>query len=317
MRSLAPRGRRRGRDRHRPCPCRACPRREQAAQEGGLAEPAWPGETRRLTGVCEAEHQLELPLAVDDLVGRQRPVVDKRVRRPLAHGLSLATIDRVVNQIWTTRSSVSGTARPRAAPGRRSSVSSVTASDRRAQPRAALAEALARRDGDAVLARGARSAVSAVRAAGTRRRTCPRERASSPSSAATRPVAPALVRRAPLLDRLLRAGQRGDAGLLHRPEDAGEDVVLDHLDPAHELRVAEREAEPPAGHAVALRHARTARCRPRARPPRRGSWPAAARRRRGRRTRSRAAPRRRCGSAHSTASSKTPSGAAAAVGFDG
>ena len=75
-----------------------------------------------------------------------------------------------------------------------------------------------------------------------------------PAERGDHPVAPPLVERAPLLDRLLRPGQRRDARLLHGHEHAGEDVVLEILDPRDELRVPDREAEPPARHPVRLRH---------------------------------------------------------------
>jgi hypothetical protein len=76
-----------------------------------------------------------------------------------------------------------------------------------------------------------------------------------PGERGERAVAAGLVPRPPLLDGLLRARERGDACLLHGSEDPGEDVVLEQLDAADELRTADCEAQPPAGHPVALGHA--------------------------------------------------------------
>ena len=67
-------------------------------------------------------------------------------------------------------------------------------------------------------------------------------------------VAPCFVERTPLLDALLRARQRRHGRLLQRDEDAGAHVVVQQLQPPHDLRVADDEAEPPSGHAVGLRH---------------------------------------------------------------
>jgi hypothetical protein len=67
-------------------------------------------------------------------------------------------------------------------------------------------------------------------------------------------VAAPLVDRAALLDRVLRAGQRGDPGTLERLEDPGADVIGEELDTGHDPRVPDDEAEPPARHPVALRH---------------------------------------------------------------
>src|SRR3954451_20223580 len=68
-----------------------------------------------------------------------------------------------------------------------------------------------------------------------------------------RGVASPLVRRAAGLDALLWPVERRDARALQRNEDTGELMVLQVLDPADELRIPDREAEPPAGHAVRLR----------------------------------------------------------------
>src|SRR5581483_12092752 len=67
-------------------------------------------------------------------------------------------------------------------------------------------------------------------------------------------VTPPLVGRAPLLDRVLRPGERCDAGFLHRHEDTRELVVLQILDARDDLCVPDREAEAPTRHAVRLRH---------------------------------------------------------------
>src|SRR5205809_612944 len=67
-------------------------------------------------------------------------------------------------------------------------------------------------------------------------------------------VAAALVGVAPLGDRVLRPGQRRDAGLLDRPEDPDAAVVVEQVDPLDDLRVADHEPDPPAGHAEGLGH---------------------------------------------------------------
>ena len=123
---------------------------------------------------------------------------------------------------------------------------------REREPRPACAtraEALAGRDRDAMLL----EQVIAGDAVGQAEPD--EERALAPrvdsGERGQRAVAPALVDRATFLDRVLRPGQRCDPRLLHRPEDAGEDVILQHLDARDELCVADREAEPPPRHAVA------------------------------------------------------------------
>src|SRR5947207_592951 len=67
-------------------------------------------------------------------------------------------------------------------------------------------------------------------------------------------VAAALVGVAPLGDRVLRPGQRRDAGLLDRPEDPDAAVVVEQVDPLDDLRVPDHEPDPPAGHPVGLGH---------------------------------------------------------------
>src|SRR5438093_1257579 len=67
-------------------------------------------------------------------------------------------------------------------------------------------------------------------------------------------VAAALVGVAPLGDGVLRPGQRRDAGLLDRPEDPDAAVVVEQVDPLDDLRVADHEPDPPAGHPVGLGH---------------------------------------------------------------
>ena len=66
-------------------------------------------------------------------------------------------------------------------------------------------------------------------------------------------IASRLVQRPPRGDRLLRASQRGDRGALERHENACADVLLQPRHAGDQLRVPEHEAEPPAGHAEALR----------------------------------------------------------------
>ena len=95
---------------------------------------------------------------------------------------------------------------------------------------------------------------SGVSPSGRRHQTKNVESARVPGSAADDLVASALVDRAALLDRLLRPGQRGDARRLDRPEDARAHVVSEQVEPLDELGVPDDEAEPPAGHAVGLRH---------------------------------------------------------------
>ena len=67
-------------------------------------------------------------------------------------------------------------------------------------------------------------------------------------------VSTRLVASATRLDRVLRAAQRGDPGLLDRPEDARTQVRRQEVDPRHDLGVPDHEPEPPARHPVRLRH---------------------------------------------------------------
>ena len=168
----------------------------------------------------------------------------------------------------------------------RSSASSETASESRANPAPRGAEALAGRDGDALLDEQALGGNAVGQLDPDVERSFRRRRFGN---ASRRPnaVAPRLVERAPLGHRLLRTCQRGDRGLLHRPEDPGAQVVGEQVRPRDDLGVADDEPEPPAGHPVALRHreeldADLLRARGREEARRR-----ARRRRRGRRRRSR------------------------------
>src|SRR6266545_6048743 len=67
-------------------------------------------------------------------------------------------------------------------------------------------------------------------------------------------LAPAPVGLDALGDRPLRPGQRRDPRMLDRREDPDAVVVGEQIEAGHDLRVADDEAEPPAGHAVGLRH---------------------------------------------------------------
>src|SRR4029077_15812589 len=67
-------------------------------------------------------------------------------------------------------------------------------------------------------------------------------------------VAAALVGVAPLGDGVLGPGHRRDAGLLDWPEDPTAAVGVEQVDPLDDLRVADDEPDPPAGHAVGLGH---------------------------------------------------------------
>src|SRR5581483_9806239 len=117
---------------------------------------------------------------------------------------------------------------------------------------AALAEAFARRERDAVLLE------QALARQPVRQPQPDEERALGAGLAAGErgdgAVAAPLVGGAPRLDRFLRACERRDRRLLHRPEDARELMVLQVLDARRDLRVPEGEADPPARHAVRLRH---------------------------------------------------------------
>ena len=137
--------------------------------------------------------------------------------------------------------------RSRASPS--SSASSCVASERRAKPRPLLAESLTGRDGDAVLVQ------QPLEREPVREREPDEERALAARARdrGEHAVAPPLVERAPLLDRLLRPRQRRDRGPLQRHEDPRAGVLLDEVQPCDDLGVADDEAEPPAGHAVALR----------------------------------------------------------------
>ena len=67
-------------------------------------------------------------------------------------------------------------------------------------------------------------------------------------------IAPAPVGLDALGDRVLRPGQCRDPSLLHRREDPDAHVVGEQVEPRHDLRVADDEPEPLAGHPVRLRH---------------------------------------------------------------
>src|SRR5581483_4060213 len=107
---------------------------------------------------------------------------------------------------------------------------------RERQPRpaaAALAEALARRERDAMLleqllAREPVGQLEPDEEGALAARPAARERGDGA-------VTPPLVGRAPLLDRVLRPGERCDAGFLHRHEDTRELVVLQILDARDDL----------------------------------------------------------------------------------
>src|SRR6266542_2108163 len=115
---------------------------------------------------------------------------------------------------------------------------------------AARAEALARRDRDALLGE------KALERDPLRELDPDEERplAGDRPDHLGHPVAPALVDVATLGDGLLRAGQRRDAGLLDRPEDPDTAVVVEQVDPLDDLRVPDHEPDPPAGHPVGLGH---------------------------------------------------------------
>src|SRR6266508_2553541 len=97
-----------------------------------------------------------------------------------------------------------------------------------------------------------RSGVWSATASESRAQPAPRLPKPSPGASATRRSTSS---GSAGLDGILRPAQRSDARFLHRPEDPREGVILQRLDPAHELGVADGEAEPPAGHSVRLRHA--------------------------------------------------------------
>ena len=63
-----------------------------------------------------------------------------------------------------------------------------------------------------------------------------------------------LIRRDALGDRVLRPFERRDSRRLQRREDPDAAVVVEQVDALDHLRVADDEADPPAGHAVGLRH---------------------------------------------------------------
>jgi hypothetical protein len=67
-------------------------------------------------------------------------------------------------------------------------------------------------------------------------------------------VAPLLVRLAHLFHALLRTLQGDDGSDLDRREAAVVVVALDARERVHQVLVADHEADPPAGHVVALRH---------------------------------------------------------------
>ena len=67
-------------------------------------------------------------------------------------------------------------------------------------------------------------------------------------------VAAPLVDSSTFFDGVLGTGERGDAGALDRLVDADAVVMGEELEAGDDLRVADDEAEPPARHAVALRH---------------------------------------------------------------
>ena len=99
-----------------------------------------------------------------------------------------------------------------------STASSVAASEIRAQPRAARAEAFARREREPVLGQEALGG-QALRQLepDVERSLADRARPAAPRATRSRRR---LVARAALLDRVLRAGQRCDPRLLHGAEDA-------------------------------------------------------------------------------------------------
>src|SRR5207302_7570212 len=103
-------------------------------------------------------------------------------------------------------------------------------------PGAARAEALARRDGETGVREELRRR-HALRQPDPREERPFRARAGRPGDA----VAARLVARPALLDRGLRAGERGDARLLDGPEDARADVRRQEVEPRHDLGVADDE----------------------------------------------------------------------------
>ena len=117
---------------------------------------------------------------------------------------------------------------------------------------AARAEALAGRERDAVLVEQPldREAVGQAQPDEERALAAGLERAERRDDA----VAARLVERAPLGDRLLRAASaRRSPARWSGDEDARADVLLQPRHAGDELGVADDEAEPPAGHPVALR----------------------------------------------------------------
>ena len=118
-------------------------------------------------------------------------------------------------------------------------------------PGAARAEALARRDDDAVLGeqRFGRQPVGQLEPDVERSLADGRFRERGRDR-----VAPALVRVDALGDRVLRARERGDRRRLQRREDADAAVIVEQVDPLDDLGVADDEADAPARHPVGLRH---------------------------------------------------------------
>ena len=116
---------------------------------------------------------------------------------------------------------------------------------------AARAEALARRDRDAVLEQQRLGGEPLGQPEPDEERALAHDRLRQRRGDH---VAPALVRVDALLDGVLRPFERGDRRGLERREDPDAVVVVQQVDALDDLRVADDETDAPARHAVGLRH---------------------------------------------------------------
>ena len=157
----------------------------------------------------------------------------------------------------TARRSRSSCRRPRRTPRRAarapsSSTSSVTASESRAQP-APLGPNPSPGATATRCSSSSRSAVS-PRGSGSQTKNVPSHTTGDGSALGEQRRAGARTSATRSADRLLRPLERGDRGALQRLEDPDALVVVQEVDALDDLRVADDEADAPAGHPVRLRH---------------------------------------------------------------